>query len=370
MFSIDEYLHFAVENKAADIFFQVGSPTHMKIGGAVQPVEEDIMEEEDMLEIFENIYRRAERDMSTFRSTGDDDFSFFVEDLARFRVNVYKAQGTYGSVIRVLTKQIPNFREQHIPDVIMDVANYKSGLILVSGVAGSGKSTTQACIINRINETRGGHIITLEDPIEYVHENKKCLITQRDVSIDSTSFAAALRAALRQAPDVILVGEMRDYETMSIALSAAETGHLVIATIHTAGAALSMDRIIDSFSADQQPQIRTQLGTALDVVISQKLVRGVDGNLYPAYEVMKATTSMKHFIRQGETHKLASALANSREPDMFSMEEYLIKMAKQGIISEDTVYEYSTNIDYVKTRLSGVGQYKDFVSRPGSRSMG
>ena len=247
----------------------------------------------------------------------------------------------------------------------MDAANYKSGLILVSGIAGSGKSTTQACIINRINETRGGHIITLEDPIEYVHENKKCLITQRDVSIDSTSFAASLRAALRQAPDVILVGEMRDYETMSIALSAAETGHLVIATIHTAGAALSMDRIIDSFSAEQQPQIRTQLGTALDVVISQKLVRALDGSLYPAYEVLKATTSMKHFIRQGETHKLASALANSREPDMFSMEEYLIKLAKDGIISEETVYENATNLDYVKSRLKGQGQYRDYATRPG-----
>ena len=220
--------------------------------------------------------------MEAFTRAGDDDFSFAVPGLARFRVNAYRQRGSLAAVVRVVAFDIPDWRTLHIPEQVMNLADVTQGMVLVTGTAGSGKSTTQACIIDRINHTRDVHIITLEDPIEFLHRDQRSIISQREIAIDTEDYLSALRACLRQAPDVILLGEMRDHETIRTAMTAAETGHLLIATLHTRGAVNSIDRIIDAFPSGQQSQIRDQLSMVLHTVVSQRLLPDVDGGLVPA----------------------------------------------------------------------------------------
>ena len=258
----------------------------MKLDGSIRHLDEQRLLPPDTEQIVSEIYAAAGRSMESFRLEGDDDFSFSIAGLARFRVNTYRQRGSMATVIRIVAFDIPDWKTLGIPEQIMSLSELSSGMILVTGVAGSGKSTTQACIIDRINRTRSCHIVTLEDPIEYLHRHQKSIVSQREISIDTEDCLSALRACLRQAPDVILLGEMRDAETIRTAITAAETGHLLIATLHTKGAVNAIDRIIDSFPSGQQGQIRVQLASVLRTVVSQQLLPDENGGMTPVYEVM------------------------------------------------------------------------------------
>ena len=282
---------------------------------------------------------------------GDDDFSFAVPGLARFRVNTYRQRGSLAAVVRVVAFNIPNWQELNIPEQVINLANQTSGMILVTGTAGSGKSTTQACIIDQINKTRACHIVTLEDPIEYLHRNQLSIISQREIAIDTNDYLAALRACLRQAPDVILLGEMRDHETIRTAMTAAETGHLLIATLHTSGAVNTVDRIVDSFPEGQQEQIRVQLSMVLSTVVSQQLLPALDGTLVPAYEIMHMNNNIRTLIRENKSHQIDNAITTGSRDGMISMDQSIYNLYQAGKISKQTALDYASNREYIQRRL-------------------
>jgi len=293
----------------------------------------------------------AGRSMENFERVGDDDFSFAKQGLARFRVNTYRQRGSMAAVIRVVAFNIPSYQDMYIPEEVMQVANQQHGMVLVSGTAGSGKSTTQACIIDKINHTRKGHVITLEDPIEYLHRNNTCIISQREIAIDTDNYLSALRACLRQAPDVIQLGEMRDFETICTAMTAAETGHLLIATLHTKGAVNTIDRIIDTFPAHQQGQIRIQLSMVLNTVVSQQLVPAKNGGMVPAFEVMNVNNAIRNMIRDSKNYQIDNVIQTSAAEGMFSMDQSLLRLCKEGIITPETAENYATNPEQMKRKL-------------------
>ncbi|MBP1577233.1 MAG: PilT/PilU family type 4a pilus ATPase, partial [Oscillospiraceae bacterium] len=237
------------------------------------------------------------------------------------------------------------------PDIILNLAERTKGMVLVTGPAGSGKSTTLACMIDHINQTRNAHVITLEDPIEYLHSHKKCIVSQREVHLDTDSYVSALRASLRQAPDVILLGEMRDHETISVAMTAAETGHLLLSTLHTVGAANSIDRIVDSFPPSQQQQIRVQLAQILQAVISQQLIPTEDGGVVPAFEIMVVNTAIRNMIRESKVHQIETVLYSSANDGMMTMDGSLLKLYQEGRISKKNALLYSLNPDVLARRL-------------------
>lgn len=350
---IQNILKAAVEKNAADIFIIAGQPVTIKVYNQLLPLNEDKIFPDTCFELISQIYQLANnRDQKQLKDKGDDDFSFSLSGLSRFRVSTYKQRGSYAAVIRVISFDLPNPEDIGIPDDIIKLANIKKGLILVTGPAGTGKSTTQACMIDYINHTQSKHIITLEDPIEHLHRHHKSIVSQREISIDSESYISALRAALRQAPDVILLGEMRDYETINVALTAAETGHTVISTLHTLGAAKTIDRIIDVFPANQQHQIALQLSMTLETVISQQLVPAIDGKLIPVFEVMIATPAIRNLIRENKTHQIDGIIAPSAQNHMISMDNSLLELFKQGKITKDTTLLYSTNQELMKRKLN------------------
>ena len=289
--------------------------------------------------------------MSGYQSRGDDDFSFALPGLARFRVNTYRQRGSMAAVVRVVSFEIPDWQKLHIPEQVMDLANVTHGMVLVTGTAGSGKSTTQACIINRINQTRNCHIITLEDPIEFLHRDQMSIVSQREIAIDTNDYLSALRACLRQAPDVILLGEMRDHETIRTAMTAAETGHLLIATLHTKGTVNTIDRIIDSFPPAQQDQIRIQLSTVLHTVVSQQLLPDKNGGLVPAYEVMHMNSAIRNLIRDSKNHQIDNAIATGRTEGMISMDQSILDLYNAGYITQETALSYADNPDQLRRRM-------------------
>ena len=297
-----------------------------------------------------DLYRNAGRDISLYMERGDDDFSFALAGIARFRVNAYRQRGSMAAVVRVVAFDIPDWQDMHIPKQVIDLADVDHGMVLVTGTAGSGKSTTQACIINRINQTRSCHIITLEDPIEYLHDQKS-IISQREIAIDTENYLTALRSCLRQAPDVILLGEMRDHETIRTAMTAAETGHLLIATLHTSGAVNTIDRIIDSFPPTQQAQIRIQLSAVLHTVVSQQLIPSKTGGLVPAYEIMHMNSAIKSMIRDSKSHQIDNAIASGGSEGMITMDQSLLNLCTQGLIDKDTALGYAVNPEQLKRRM-------------------
>ncbi|MDD3796275.1 MAG: PilT/PilU family type 4a pilus ATPase, partial [Lachnospiraceae bacterium] len=284
---IQEVLKKMTELGASDIFLIAGRPISYKLNQKIG-IYGDQRLTPPILDVYiKEIYELARRSgADRLYVTGDDDFSFAIIGYARFRVSTFKQRGSLAAVIRVIAFHLPNAFELGIPDSIIHMGDYGKGLVLVTGAAGSGKSTTLACIIDYINHNKEEHIITLEDPLEFLHSHDKCIVTQREINSDTESYITALRAAMRQSPDVILLGEMRDYETIQVAMTAAETGHLIFSTLHTMGAANTIDRIIDVFPANQQRQISVQLSMVLQAVISQQLVPGVDGGLIPVFEIM------------------------------------------------------------------------------------
>ena len=310
-------LERAVKEDASDIFLVVGQAVSFKLDGTIKKMDETKLMPVDTENIITSIYDKAGRSLSHFMTTGDDDFSLSIANLGRFRCNVFRQRGTFGAVIRVVHFELPSYKDMRIPESIMKLSELNKGLVLVTGAAGSGKSTTISYIIDRINENRNCHILTLEDPIEFLHRHKKSIVSQREVKIDSESYSSALRAAMRQSPDVILVGEMRDYETIDIAMTAAETGHLVLSTLHTIGAANTIDRVIDVFPASQQQQIRVQLSMVLQAVVSQQLIPGLNNELLPAFEIMKANSAIKTMIRDNKIHQIDSVIYSSGKEDSF-----------------------------------------------------
>ena len=284
--------------------------------------------------------------------TGDDDFSFSIPGVSRFRVNAYKQRGSLAAVIRVIAFRLPDPAELSIPEDVMNISDYTRGMVLVTGSAGSGKSTTMACLIDRINHTREGHIITLEDPLEYLHRHDRCIVSQREICTDTESYLTSLRATLRQSPDVILLGEMRDHETIQTAMTAAETGHLVFSSLHTLGAANTIERIMDVFEPSQQHQIALQLSMVLQAVISQQLLPTADGKgRVAAFEVMIANPAIRSLIRDGKTHQIQATVQTSRAQGMITMDDALFDLYQGGVITRDMALTYAQEIDVLRKKL-------------------
>ena len=348
-----ELLTQAVEQNAADIFLVPGMPFSYKIGGRIICQGEEKIMPDQLDQMITRIYEIAKnRSMERVLSHGDDDFSFAIPGVSRFRANVFRQRGSLAAVIRVVRFELPDPGQLKLPDVIMGISKLTRGMVLVTGSAGSGKSTTLACIIDEINKTRNAHVITLEDPIEYLHRHKKSVVTQREVATDTDSYVSGLRASLRQAPDVILLGEMRDHETISIAMTAAETGHLVFSTLHTIGAAKTIERIIDVFPPHQQQQIKIQLASVLKAVVSQQLVETIDGNgRVPSMEIMVTTPGIQNLIREGKTQQIESAVQTGNKYGMRTMDMSLAELCKRGVISQDTAMTYAVDGETLKRLL-------------------
>lgn len=347
-----EILEQAVNEQASDIFIVAGLPVSCRKNGNIIQTQEEKLFPKETEALVNEIYEMAgDRDMRNLLVHGDDDFSFAIPGVSRFRVSAYKQRGALSAVIRIITFQLPNPYELGIPDAVMQFAEHSKGMILVTGSAGSGKSTTLACLIDRINNTRNEHIITLEDPLEYLHRHNKSIVSQREIKIDTDNYVTALKAALRQSPNIILLGEMRDYETISVAMTAAETGHLLFSTLHTIGAANTIDRIIDVFPPNQQHQIAVQLSMVLNAVISQQLVPTVDGKMVPAFEIMSVTPAIRNMIRDNKVYQIDSLIASSAKADMISMDTSLLNLCKQGAITKETALTYASNPEMLKKRL-------------------
>ncbi len=347
-----DYLRQAVEDGASDLFIVAGGAVCEKLDKKLKPIGGDRLSPRETEGLVMELYTLAGRDPERYRRQGDDDFSLSVPDLARFRVNTYRQRGSMAAVVRVVAFDIPDYQALSIPEAIMSLADAGHGMILVTGTAGSGKSTTQACVIDRINRTRECHIVTLEDPIEYLHRDQRSIVSQREIAIDTADYLSALRACLRQAPDVILLGEMRDSETIHTAMTAAETGHLLIATLHTKGAVNTIDRIVDTFPSTQQAQVRVQLSMVLRTVVSQQLLPDVKGGLAPAFEIMHTNSAIRALIRDNKTHQIDNAIAAGGGEGMVTMDRSILELYKAGRITKETAIGYADNPEQMK-RLMG-----------------
>lgn len=347
-----DFLKEAIASKASDIFIVAGRPASLRVNNAIVKYNDNRLMPVDTADLISQIYELAgNRSQALLDETGDDDFAFAVPGLSRFRVSAYKQRGALSAVIRIIMFDIPSPQSLQIPDNVMSLANQAKGLVLVTGPAGSGKSTTLACMIEAINQNNEKHIITLEDPLEYLHQHKKSIVSQREISVDTHSYLHALRAALRQSPDVILLGEMRDYETMQVAMTAAETGHLIFSTLHTIGAANTIDRIIDVFPPNQQRQIAVQLSMVLRAVVTQQLIPTVDGGLTPAFEIMTITPAIRNMIRDNKIPQIDGLVYSSATDTMISMDSSLLKLYKEGRISKDNALLYATNPEMLERKL-------------------
>lgn len=350
--NVQEVLENIAKEDASDIFVVAGRPLTYKVHGKMHTYEEEKMLPDSCRDFVTAIYALADhRDMTHFETTGDDDFSFAIKGVSRFRVSTYKQRGSYSAVIRVITFSLPSSEELGIPDTIMNLANINHGMVLVTGPAGGGKSTTLACLIDKINREQEKHIITLEDPLEFLHAHKKSIVSQREVCTDTENYLTALRASLRQSPDVILLGEMRDYDTINTAMTAAETGHVIFSTLHTIGAANTIDRIIDAFPASQQHQVAVQLSLVLHAVVSQRLLPTVDGRLVPAFEIMILTPAIQNLIREGKIHQIDGMIYNSTNESMLAMDTSILKLYQQGLIDKNTALANASNLEMMSKRL-------------------
>ena len=345
-------LEKTLQISGSDVYIIPGSPVTAKVNETLTHLTEQRMSTQDCSDIIHEIYKLAMgRSLETLEKEGDDDFSFGMARIGRFRCNAFKQRGTLAAVFRLVPFDLPDPKAMGIPDVVINLGKLRRGMVLVTGPAGSGKSTTLSCIIDRINSEQTGHIITLEDPIEFIHPHKKSLVTQREILNDTKNFAHALRSALRQAPDVILLGEMRDFETIQTALTASETGHLLLSTLHTVGAAKTIDRIVDSFPAAQQQQVRMQLSMVLQAVVSQQLIPAIKGGSVAAFEVMLVDHAIANMIREGKVHQMDNAIYAGASQGMVTMDNDILRLYREGIISKDNALMYATNPDVLAKKL-------------------
>lgn len=341
----------AMNRKASDLHITVGLPPILRINGWLTPVGTQKLTPEDT-KGFASIMLSDDQSKK-YESFGEIDLSYSVAGVGRFRVNVYKQRGSDAMALRAVGLKIPTLDDLGMPPILKELTRKERGLILVTGPTGSGKSTTLAAMIEQINRERNAHIITLEDPIEYLHKHGKCMINQREVGHDTKNYANALRAALREDPDIILVGEMRDLETISVAITAAETGHLVLSTLHTIGASKTIDRIVDVFPPYQQQQIKIQLSAVLEGVISQQLLEKADkSGRIAALEILVATPAIRNLIREGKTHQIDSSVQTGSKYGMKSMDMSLIELYRKGTITKDTLMTYSVDKEIVMRMIN------------------
>ena len=354
---LEELLQEMVDAKASDVFIIAGLPLTYEVGGRQIRLESAPFTPADTEMFVRAIYEVSDRSMERFIANGnhDDDFSFALPGIGRFRANVFRQRGSYGAVIRVIPFGLPNPAEFNIPDEVLRLAQFKKGLVLVTGPAGWGKSTTLACIIDRLNHQRTGHIITMEDPIEYIHKHGSCIVTQREVPTDIATYGEALRSAMRESPDVVLLGEMRDYDTIGTAVTAAEMAQLLFSTLHTTGAAGTVDRIIDAFPASQQRQIRIQLSMVLQAIVSQQLVPSRDGGVVPAFEIMFANTAIRNLIREEKTHQIDSVIASGSAEGMRTMDQSLFELVKSGRVGKNMAMQYAIHQEALEKRFAAAG---------------
>ena len=350
--TIREILQKAIDGDAADIFLIAGLPVTFKIDGHQQRLEKGFLMPEEIGVLVDEIYDISKRDRGNLEKGMDDDFSFAVSKLGRFRVNVFRQRGSLAAVIRVIRFGLPDPAKLGIPESVLSLSENKKGLVLITGSAGTGKSTTLACMIDRINRSRDCHIITMEDPIEYIHRHEKAIVTQREISIDTPGYLESLRSALRESPDVILLGEMRDYDTISAALTAAETGVLLLSTLHTSSAANTINRILDVFPANQQKQVKIQLAQILKGVVCQQLVPSTDGGQLPVFEIMKSTVAIQNMIREDKLHQLESAMQAGASEGMCTMDGSLLKLYREGQITKDTALVSCVNYENMVKKLA------------------
>jgi twitching motility protein PilT len=352
-YQMNDLLELVCEENASDLHLHVGQPPTLRLSGSMTPIDGPPLTPQDtealMMSIAPDVHQQS------VKMNGGADFGFAYLDKARFRVSVFKAKGVHGLVLRQIPNKLFGLREIGLPDKVKELLYRPRGLILVTGPTGSGKSTTLASMMNYINENRDGHIITVEDPIEYYHEHKKCVVTQREIGVDVPSFSEAIRRALRQDPDYILVGEMRDLETIEAAISAAETGHLVFGTLHTNGAAKTIDRIVDAFPSNMKEMIRTQLASSIIAVISQVLCKKIGGGRIAGFELMVATTSIQSLIRDNKTFRITSDIQTGANLGMITMDAHLLSLVNREVISADEAVEKAQDANAMRDRLVQMG---------------
>ena len=360
---IDDLLRTAIERKASDLHLKVGNYPCLRVDGELRPMTESPrVSPEDMLNMAFSMM--SNRQKQRFKETADLDLAYGVAGLGRFRVNVFQQRGNVGLVLRVIPTKIRTIEELALPRIVGQICDERRGMVLVTGTTGSGKSTTLAAMVDRVNSVRPDHIITIEDPIEYLHRDKKGFVNQREVEVDTHSFGTALRAALRQDPDVILVGEMRDQETIGTALLAAETGHMVFSTLHTLDATETIQRIIAVFPPPEQKQIRLQMATTLKAVVSQRLVRKADGvGRVPAVEVLIATAFVRDcIVNPDKTKMIRDAIATgTSQYGMQTFDQSLYDLYTQGLVTYEEALHQATNPDEFKLRVSGISSTSDMA---------
>jgi twitching motility protein PilT len=348
--SLDQLLHSAMGRGASDVLLIAGAPAMLRVTGNLTPGAGAALEADDVRSLVLPLLEPAQLDELQKRKSVD--LSFVRENLGRFRVNIHHQRGTLAASIRLLPSRIPSLESLHLPLSLAKLAERRQGLVLVTGPTGCGKSSTLAALIDIVNTKRAAHVVTIEDPVEYQHANRSAIIEQIEVGRDTPDFAVTLRSIMRQTPDVILVGEMRDAETIATALTAAETGHLVFSTLHTNDTIQAMSRILDSFPAGNQPQIRQQMSLAMSAVVAQQLVPGVDGvNRWPAVEIMIATDAVRALIRKGDDHQLRSQISVGKADGMTTMEQSLAELARAGRITRDTAYAHGYRTDDLQRYL-------------------
>lgn len=341
---IEVLLEEVIKKRASDLHLQVGLPPMLRIDGALVPLSgADLLTDETVETLIFAILDEDQKQI--LLKDKEFDFSFAFGDLGRFRVNAFHERGNLAAALRLITNELQTVEQLGLPAIVNKFTEYPRGLVLVTGPTGSGKSTTLAAMIHKINQERATHIITIEDPIEYTHKSRKSVIVQREVHYDTYSFSAALRSALREDPDVVLIGEMRDLETIASAITIAETGHLVFATLHTNSAAQSIDRMIDVFPPHQQPQVRAQLSNILAAIVSQRLVPSIGGGRVAAAEIMVATPAVRNIIREGKSHQLDAVIQTGAEFGMQSMDRTLVSLIHAGTITYDEARNYAVDID-------------------------
>ena len=350
MVNIEEILKTAKDAGASDVHITVGIAPKMRVNGTLVTMDYPRMMPDDTKEIFVSISTDVQR--SRFEELGEYDMSFSIPSIGRFRVNAFKQRGTVAMAFRLVGTSVPDVEELGIPESVVDLYTRKRGLVLVTGPTGSGKSTTLAALVDKINKNREAHVVTLEDPIEYLHRHAKSMVNQREIGLDSDNYANALRAALREDPDVIMVGEMRDFETISVAITAAETGHLVLSSLHTLDAASTVDRIIDVFPPHQQQQIRVQFANVLEAVVSQQLIPRADGNgRVAAFEVLHANYAVRNLIRESKSHQLISVMQTNRKQGMILMDDAIMKLYSEGKITKDEAVKFASDPDTMLLKL-------------------
>src|SRR4051795_1600534 len=343
---ITELLAFAVKNKASDLHLSAGLPPMIRVHGDIRRINLPPMEHEDVHAMVYDIMSDNQR--KQYEEFLECDFSFAVPNLARFRVNAFNQHRGAAAAFRTIPSKVLSLEELNAPKVFADLTDRPRGLILVTGPTGSGKSTTLAAMVNHVNENEFGHILTIEDPIEFLHESKKCLINQRELGPHTLSFPNALRSALREDPDYILVGELRDLETIRLALTAAETGHLVFGTLHTSSAAKTIDRIIDVFPAGEKPMVRSMLSESLRAVISQALLKKVGGGRTAAWEIMVGTPAIRNLIREDKVAQMYSAIQTGQQAGMQTLDQCLQDLVKRGLVTRQQAIGYAKNKEIFK----------------------